>query len=151
MTFTNRVSEGMWTLHCTSLDLPDICVVTDNLTEGSSLHFNHELIEIVEVGASVAEEEPVAILKIVKLQTDQTGECGTKQGVRVHWVFSNGCWVDVYVVHSPVEQLKSCPHLMAHLKWLLGERGDGCKVADLPEGVVIRNPVVSASLDVPCH
>jgi len=99
----------------------------------------------------MGEEESVPVLQVVELEADQTRECRSKQSVRVHWDLSDGGRVEVDVVDVPVEQLEPVPHVVAHLQRLLCERGYGRQVANLAEGVIVRDAMVTPALDVPRH
>ena len=94
---------------------------------------------------------PIAIFEVVELEPDETGEGGAEQRVAVHRVLGDGGGVEVDVVDVPVEGPEAEPHVGAHLEGAGGPGGDGLEIADFSERVVVRQPVISSSLDVPCH
>merc|ERR1719239_1753674 len=115
------VAQWVGTLKGTALHAFDSGVAADHLRQGPRLHLCHEPFQVVQVGAAGREEEPVPVLQVVELETDQAGECGSKQSIRVDRDLSYGCWVEIDVVDVPVEQLEPVPHVVAHLERLLGE------------------------------
>jgi len=150
-TISDRVGQRVRTLKGASLHTLDACVAADHLRQRPCLHLRHEPLQVVQVGAAVREEEPVSVLQVVELKTNQAGEGGSKKSVGVNRDLGNRRWIEIDVVDIPVEQFEPVPHVVAHLQWFLGKRSYGRQVADLAERVIVRDAMVTPPLDVPRH
>ena len=87
----------------------------------------------------------------MELKSNQTRECWTKQSVLINRILSDGSRIKINVVNIAIQRSEPQPHLNTHLQRALTPAGDGLKVADFSEGVVVRDSVISSALNVPSN